>query len=355
MTKSLADKARELADPNSDESLLQRVRELERDNAAKDRAIANEKAARSRAEKWLGEMEEKLDRINNSRWTFKPAKKHAKSNGAFSRFIVPDTHGCCIDAPASSTALDDMRAIGPREIVMLGDHLECGGFLAQHWTLGYVAQTAYTFEDDVGAGNDLLDRIHEAAPDAEKHYLEGNHERRLEAFCVTQSLRNGADAAFLLRQFGAESQLNLKERGVSFYKQGQFYMGLPVPATIKLGHCYFTHGHTASKHPASKMVERYGDNVVFGHVHRSDEYSTRTVKNGTIKAWCPGCLCAMQPLWKHTDPTTWNHGYGLQLVQDDGSFLHINVPIIEGRSYLVQLTEHLERKQRGKSKPRGTK
>ena len=282
---------------------------------------------------------ERLEKLQASRWTIPTAKKRkSKSAQAFVRVIVPDTHGCFVDAPALAAMLDDLEALAPREVVLLGDHLECGGFLAQHWTLGYVAQANYTFEQDVDATNDLLDKIQTRCPDAAFHYLEGNHERRIEKWCITQSLRHGRDGAFLLRQFGCQSQLHLEKRGIAFYQQGTFHMGLSVPATIKLGHCYFTHGHTAAKHAAAAMLERYGNNVVFGHIHRSDEFSTNTVSHGTVKAWCPGCLCQLQPLWKHTTPSFWTHGYGVQLVQDDGSFLHVNVPIIDGRSYLVELT-----------------
>lgn len=257
------------------------------------------------------------------------------------RVIVPDTHGCLVEPAAIAAMLDDIEALGPQEVVMLGDHLECGGFLAQHWTLGYVAQTSYTFEQDVDAANDLLDRLQSAANCAKFHYLEGNHERRIEAWCVTQAIKNHDDAKFMLDMFGAESQLHVVKRNVSYYRQGQCYMDLPIPATIKLGHCYFTHGHTAAKHAASVMLERYGNNVVFGHIHRSDEHSTRTVSHGTIKAWCPGCLCELQPLWKHTSPTFWNHGYAIQLVQDDGAFLHLTIPIINGRSYLIGLANKI--------------
>jgi hypothetical protein len=61
------------------------------------------------------------------------------------------------------------------------------------------------------------------------------------------------------------------------------------------------------------------------------------VNIGDIRAWNPGCLCQLQPLWCHTRPTDWNHGYGVQSVLPSGEFLHINVPIIEGRSLLMPI------------------
>ena len=52
-------------------------------------------------------------------------------------------------------------------------------------------------------------------------------------------------------------------------------------------------------------------------------------------AWCCGYLGRAQPLWRHSDPTDWTQGYGVQLVRPNGDFLHINTPIIEGKSYLT--------------------
>jgi hypothetical protein len=46
-----------------------------------------------------------------------------------------------------------------------------------------------------------------------------------------------------------------------------------------------------------------------------------------------------QPLWQHSKPTQWTHGYQLQLISGDGDFLLINIPIINGRSLLLPLLE----------------
>jgi len=87
------------------------------------------------------------------------------------------------------------------------------------------------------------------------------------------------------------------------------------------------------------VLRRKGKVFIAGNTHRMDEYTIRNVASGTISAWSPGCLCNLQPLWLHTNPTDWTHGYGLQLVNEDGTFLHINVPIIDGKSYLQPLVK----------------
>jgi hypothetical protein len=107
-------------------------------------------------------------------------KKSKKSQDTICRLIIPDSHGCYIDEAAAAAMLADMRVLQPRSIIMLGDHLDCGGFLAQHHTLGFVAELEKTFEDDVGAGNQFLDSIQGAAPGADLEYILGNHETRLD-------------------------------------------------------------------------------------------------------------------------------------------------------------------------------
>ena len=288
-------------------------------------------------EKLVSQQAEQIEAYRATKYKFPLGGGQRIKGKTFCRVIVPDTHGSVVDADAIKAFLRDLEVINPAEIVMLGDHLECGGFLAEHHTLGYVAQSEYSFADDCVATNCLLDSIHKLAPKASVDYLEGNHERRLETWVCTQVRKHQKDGQFLRQMFSADSVLSIEKRGIRWIRQGVFYDGLPLPATIKRGHCYFTHGSSTAKHAAAEHVKKFGGNVVYGHTHRADSYVIRTVKEGSIGAWCPGCLCILQPLWQHTNPTDWSHGYGLQLVSSDGSFLHINVPIIAGKSYLQPL------------------
>jgi len=141
--------------------------------------------------------------------------------------------------------------------------------------------------------------------------------------------------------FGVEQVLNLEQRRIAFYRQGETYDDLPVPGTIRRGLCHFTHGISTAQNAAARTLDSFGGNIVYFHTHRADSATKRTVKEGVIGAWNPGCLCRLQPLWQDTKITNWSHGYAIQLVQDDGSFLHINVPIINGRSYLVDFTARM--------------
>lgn len=305
-------------------------------------------------EKLVEQQQERIDRLHAKDFKL-PDFGKVKHNvtDSYCRVILGDLHGYHMDESAVTAVVSDIAKIVPREVVWLGDVVDCGGFLAQHHVMGFVAETAYTFEADVAAANAVMDAVAKAAPGATEHFLEGNHEHRIERWLCTQTLRNAADAEYLRKMFGIEHVLHIKERGVNYYRQGVHYQGLAIPATIKLGHCYFTHGSSTAKHAAKAHLDQFAGNIVYGHSHRADMASSRTVSDGLICAWNPGCLCKLQPLWMHTSITGWSHGFAVQLVQPDGSFLHINVPVINGRSYLMDLLDgatHTARKKGSRRK-----
>lgn len=263
-----------------------------------------------------------------------PAKPVKREGREKVRVIIPDSHGDHISRPAAAAFLADLKYLNPDEVIMLGDHLDCGGFLAQHHTMGFVAETETSFEADVIAANAFLNEVQKAAPSAKVDYLEGNHDQRIEKWCVTQALRNRRDSQFLLDTFSPRAVLGLKNRGIKYYETSGRYDGLSIPGTIKRGQCYFTHGISHGRHATHTHVTRFGASVVHGHTHRAQSSIIRIVDGGVIGAWCPGTLSKLQPLYLHTSPSDWCHGYGVQFVQPSGKFLHVNVLISGGMSLL---------------------
>jgi predicted phosphodiesterase len=292
----------------------------------------------ARLRRLVDAQSEALEAARRQRRIALPIPRKGRKSKLFIRAIIPDTHGAAWERRAVAAMLADLEHLQPAEIVLLGDHVDCGGFLAQHHTLGYVAQTEYTYAEDLECAGELLDRLRAVSPHAEIHYIEGNHERRVETFCVTATLRNTRDAEFMRRTMHPEYQLRLADRGIKYYRQDRHYFGLPVQGTIRLGQCHFTHGVSSAKHAATVHLQKFGGCVVFGHTHRAEGVVGWKVGAADIGAWCPGCLSVKQPLWRHTNPTDWTHGYAIQIVEAaSGDFLHINVPIVRGRSLFVSM------------------
>lgn len=298
--------------------------------------IADVKAVETK-DRLLELQQAKIEALEKERYSL-PKASIAKHKGAFRRVIITDTHGCFMDRKAFAAVAEDTKALKPAEIVLLGDHLDCAGWMAKHHPFKTVQEARYSFEEDCDAANAMLDAIQEAAPKAKVYYLEGNHEERIEAWIVEQTQGHPRDAAYLRRHFSPEVVLHLDKRRIQYFRRVDKHCGLRQRGVLRLGKCYFVHGQSHAKNAAAIHVSNIGGNVVFGHVHRPLESPRSDVMND-YRAWCPGCLCEREPMWKHSTPTDWQHGYAIQIVQSNGAFMHINVPIIEEVSLLMPLTK----------------
>ncbi len=259
------------------------------------------------------------------------------------RVTVPDSHGCMIDPDAKKAFLRDLKLLDPDELVFLGDHVDAGALFTKHRPKA-IEDMEYSYAQDIQAANEFLDEVQQAAPRADGHYIEGNHEWHVERWAV-ETLARKDDAELVIEALAPHKLLRLKDRGFKFYRQFQRYMGITIPNTIKLGRCYFTHGIRANKFATASHVAEFGASVVHGHTHRAQEHRTKTVTSEAIGGWCPGTLAKLQPTYLHTAPSSWSHGYGLQFVSKrSGRFLHINVPIVSGESLLIPLFEDQKKK-----------
>ena len=267
---------------------------------------------------------------------FKPARI-AKRSGKddIVRVIMPDSHGSYADPVAMGIFLRDLKRIDPDEIIMLGDHVDCGGFLAQHHVLGYVAQMGYSYESDIEACNQQLDMMQANAPRALIEYLEGNHEDRVERWCVQQALTSNKDSDYLRKVMAPQFLLRLKDRGINYYRRSVNYDGIQTPGTIRRGRCLYI--HDPGFYDPKRTLARFAAPVVHGHDHQSHALVQPTVASGEIGVWSFGCLSIKQMLWHHTRPSNHTNGYGIQLVARSGQFLTITIPIIRGVSYLDKL------------------
>jgi predicted phosphodiesterase len=247
------------------------------------------------------------------------------------RIIIPDSHGAHIDWPAAEAFLADAKAVDPDEIVLLGDHLDAGGTFNSHQRT-YTNEFTESYEEDCIQANLFLDRLQAACPKAKEiHYLEGNHEQHVERWAA-RNFQSHRDADMFLERMGPAAALRLKDRGIHYYRRSVFYQGLAIPGCIQLGKCFFVHGISHAKHADAVHLQRFGASVVFGHIHRSMGRIERTVTSGGHGAWCPGTLAKLQPLYKHTAPSDWSHGYAVQEVLASGQFHHTNVPIFGDRT-----------------------
>jgi len=273
-----------------------------------------------------------------------PVCKNTKVSGKAhkARISVGDLHGMRMDSAAVQAFLLDVKTLAPDEIVLGGDMIDCGGWLAKHQPIGFVAETDYSYQEDIQATNWFLDELQAAAPEAVIHYLEGNHENRVERWCVDQTQAHKRDADFLKSAFSPAALLHLADRKIKYYERSEIYgEGLPR-GWVKLGKMYFTHELGKSKNAARDAALRTAGNVTYFHTHREDSATVVFPSVGVIKAFCPGCLCQMQPLWKHSEPTNWSQGYSIDFIGEDDTFQRVQVPIWRGKSLAQSMIQRLQ-------------
>lgn len=285
--------------------------------------------------KTIDQLQAKIVRMSAAK-KFKPVKTVKRSGkDDIVRVFWPDTHGSYHDPVAVSSFLADMKHLQPDFIHNLGDLVDCGGFLAAHHVIGYQAQMEYSYESDISVSNGILDRLQTNCPSTKIEMIEGNHEDRVERWCIQQALGNGKDSKFMQRAFAPQYLLDLEGRGIPYYRRSETYDGLSIPGAIKRGKIIVVHDPGFSD--PRRTLSRFGAPVVHGHDHQSHANVTSTVGQGDIGVWSFGCLAKRQQLYAHSRPTGHVHGYGIALESRSGHFLMISVPIIDGVSYLGRL------------------
>lgn len=276
-----------------------------------------------------------------------PVKPRPVVTSDLLRVYCGDLHGMRMDIGAVHAFLSDLKTLDPDEIVLGGDMLECGGHLARHQPIGFVALCDYTYQEDIKATNWFLDELQKAAPHARIMYMEGNHEHRVERWCVDQAMSNGRDAEFLRKVYGPQTLLRLNERGIEFYSMGEIHCHGLQRGWIKLGEMFVAHNpfgmSGGGENAAAKGAARTAGNLTYFHTHKWDASSRVFPSIGLIAAFSPGCLSEMQPIWKHTEPSGWNQGYDIDFVTSSGTFQRVHVPIWRGESLAGTMIERFKR------------
>lgn len=294
-------------------------------------------------ERQCNELLDEFTAYRNARPVPRAPSKPRDGRADIVRIIAGDLHGMRQDPAAVSAFLADLKTWDPDEVVFLGDMLDCEGWLATHHTIGFVANCDYSYAEDSNGTNDFLDRAQDAAPHASFDYLFGNHDDRVERAIVDLTLGHRLDSATLMELWGPAAVLRLADRGITAYKRDQIYVdGLPR-GWIRKGKMCFTHDLGAKgKNAARDAVAKSAVNVTFGHTHRADSATIVFPGVGICKAFNPGCLCHMQPIYMHSDPTSWSQGYDVDFVAKSGNFQRISVPIWRGESLAGAMIERFK-------------
>jgi hypothetical protein len=280
--------------------------------------------------------------MRNARKVPKCKPKPRTVGGDRVRICAGDVHGMMMDHKAVAAFLADVKLWDPDEIVLGGDITECGGWLAKHQPIGFIASCDYTYQEDILAANWFLDELQKAAPRARIYYVEGNHEDRVERWIVDETMGSKRDAQFLYAAFSPQTLLRLKERNIEYFRRSVVYVDGAPRGWIRLGKMFFTHTLGKGKNAANQAAAKTAGNVTYFCTHREDTGTMVFPSVGLVKAFNPGCLCSMQPVWCNSDPTNWSQGYGVDIIARSENFQRVHVPIWRGESLAGAMIERFK-------------
>lgn len=235
--------------------------------------------------------------------------------------IIPDTHRPYHHQKAYRLMLEVAAFIAPKEIIILGDYADfyCVSSHAKHPT---VASLLLNEVEDVILGLDEIDR---AFPEANKVFLEGNHEYRLERYLVDK-----APALFGITSVKHLFQFDRRPKW-TFVKYGPSQMH-----RVLNSHLWARHeplGPTAKASAGKAMCS-----FVHGHTHRIESAYSIGLKGDQHICFSPGWLGDQRKdeifgYTKHHQQ--WSMGFSVVYVnQKTGEFYPQVYQIIDGEKYL---------------------
>ena len=240
-------------------------------------------------------------------------KIKAKSGPEIKLWIAfPDTHFPEQDEEALEVALRVHETLNPNYTIHLGDLMDCAMFsdYAKRTIPETVANDFKSLEVD--PTNAFWDRVQENTLE-HCYYILGNHEARLERWAA----RNGQIALGLFNLIDPVNTVgkHRKDFTVIPYTDGN-NLGGAVHITKDL---VAVHGFSIAKHAAAAHLGKSRTkSILYGHTHRDQRDTSRDPwSDRIIKAFSPGCLSKLQPLYAHGSPSDWTHGINLVYVCGD--------------------------------------
>jgi len=218
--------------------------------------------------------------------------------------VVSDIHVPEQDNVALNAVFQMMRDNPFDGIINIGDFMDFGSISR------FVKGKNKTLEgmrlkNDYIKGNAILDTFDKLLPaNAEKHYLIGNHEIRIETLIDELPMLEGL--------FDLTSCLKLNERGYKVYPHNQI---------VKFGRLCVVHGIYCGANPAKTHATKLLSNVLCGHLHSPEMALIHSpAKEVSVVGMVTGCLCSMQPEYMAGKPSNWSQGIAILTIMPDNQF-----------------------------------
>lgn len=285
--------------------------ELEKSKSAVDRRIAalgfrGHQGDRSLYERVTGVSLEPL--IRPVRVGLPKQPEANKREGDRTMLVWSDVHFPFQDDDALSVLRSVARDLKPDVLMCLGDVFDFHE-LSDHRP---PRDQEPDLQETLNQGVQHLADMRAITGASECYFLGGNHEDRWDRLLI--QARRDVRFRQLMRLPKIKRSMEFSEV-VGFDELGYDYIPYTEGSSILYNDAIvMTHGDRTNKHVANSMLVKYGKNVMFGHMHRIQNFTSRDLK-GQEAGWCIGCLCTLNP---HYDTfADWHHGFAVVTWHDD--------------------------------------
>jgi predicted phosphodiesterase len=246
-------------------------------------------------------------------------------------FVISDVHIPFHNEKALLTAiLYAKEEVKPDELLILGDLLD---FKAVSFFNKKIEEL--DLANELRLSVDILKGIIELFDEVKRIvYIEGNHEERIFNYTAKKALpySNLFKTPFDILRLISHYEFDKKMQYYSIREKGEAF------EVIK-NRLFAIHGDEYHKGVPSlinitrNILEKAKKNMIFGHWHVSQEYTTTSIDGEVRAAWSVGCLSNLRPEWKPLN--NWNWGFAVIYVYDDNFFTVGNKKIFEKSGKLL--------------------
>ena len=239
--------------------------------------------------------------------------------------VIPDQHfsiGTSHDEKAVKVVLEAIDFIKPDIFINLGDVGEWSSVSGHRYKRRKRPPLEHQLPEidaEIAAVNKQIDRFDKALDKVKcntRHILAGNHDEWLDAFVEENPY---------LPQYTFRNACKWDERGYIYKKYNEI---------LTIGKLSFIHGAYTGNHTKTHL-DRYGTNIMYGHVHDVGRLSATRLLDGNVSAWAMGCLKDMSAennKWLKGRLHNWNHAFGIVNFYKNGDFQVEVIDIIDGKA-----------------------
>ena len=211
--------------------------------------------------------------------------------------VIPDLHIPYHDERAVDLVIKYIKDIKPAAIYQIGDFYDFYSVSK----FDKDPKRIDSLQEELDKGTKIWRRIKKAGPkDMKIHYLQGNHEFRLEKYLWKHPELHS------LRVLKLDKLLDLDSIGIKYYKNKDICY---VNKNLIVTHGAKDDGCKLSQHSgysAKNTLEKTGISGVSGHSHRLASHYKRTLAK-QLEWHEAGCLCDINP--DYTKLPNWQQGF----------------------------------------------